>query len=283
MKMSGTSMAAGMVSGGAALLLEGGALTAKQVKLSLQLSATYMPDGLARAGLGRVNLYSARRVNNVVTSLTGVVPSVTIAGRTIKPTGLMTMSGQPLVDAALAPAGTSVIGVLELLSRWNERTQLPSRLAALRGSQILWGDQVPGQQILWGDQSLGQQILWGDQTPFGQQILWGDQSLGQQILWGDTTSGQQILWGDRTLGQQILWGDQTGGQQILWGDRTLGQQILWGDQTGGQQILWGDQTGGQQILWGDQTGGQQILWGDASFTGGNQILWGDTIRGDSKQ
>ena len=242
MKMSGTSMAAGMVSGGAALLLEGGALTAKQVKLALQLSATFMLEhGLARAGVGRVNLYSARRVNGVVMALTGVVPPVTIAGRTLKPSGLMTMGGQPLVDRALAPAGAQVIGVLELLGRWNDRSQLPSRLAALRGSQMIWGDQLPAQQMIWGDRvPLGQQMIWGDRTPFGQQMIWGDHSLAQQMIWGDQTLGQQMIWGDQTLGQQMIWGDQTTGQQMIWGDQTSGQQMIWGDQTSGQQMIWGD-------------------------------------------
>jgi serine protease AprX len=222
--MSGTSMAAAMVSGGAALLLEGGALTARQVKIALQLSAGFMPkEGVLRAGLGRVNLYSARRVNSAVTSLTGSIPSVTIAGTVVRPTGLLSNGG---IDAATAPVGTSVIGVLELLANWLNATAL-QRLTALRA-----GDLLPAEQMLWGDRSLlGQQILWGDQTPFGQQILWGDQSVGQQILWGDQTLSQQILWGDQTLGQQILWGDQTSGQQILWGDanQDQGQQILWGD------------------------------------------------------
>ncbi len=237
MMMSGTSMAAGMVSGGAALLLEGGSLTAKQVKLSLQLSATFMAeDGLLRAGLGRVNLYSARRVNGVVTSLTGVVPPVTIAGRTVRPSGIMTMGGQPLSDAALAPPGITVIGVLELLSRWNDRALLPSRLAALTGSQLNWGDQLPAQQMIWGDQlPLGQQMIWGDRTPYGQQMIWGDQSQAQQMIWGDQTSGQQMIWGDQTLGQQMIWGDQTFGQQMIWGDQASGQQMIWGDTTRGGQ------------------------------------------------
>jgi serine protease AprX len=288
MKMSGTSMAAGMVSGGAALLLEGGALTAKQVKLALQLSATFMPEeGFARAGLGRVNLYSARRVNGAVMALTGVVPSATIAGRTVKPSGLMTVGGQPLVDATLAPAGTRVVGVLELLARWNDRTQVPSRLAAIKSglldslhpSRFLLGDRLfLGEPILWGDRiPFGQQIVWGDHA-LGQQIVWGDQSLGQQIVWGDQSLGQQIVWGDQTLGQQIVWGDQTLGQQIVWGDQALGQQIVWGDQTLGQQIVWGDQTFGQQIVWGDHTTGQQIVWGDASSANANQIVWGDGVR-----
>ena len=52
--MSGTSMAAGMVSGGAALLLEGSVLTARQIKLALQLSAGFMMnEGILRAGVGR--------------------------------------------------------------------------------------------------------------------------------------------------------------------------------------------------------------------------------------
>ena len=73
MKMSGTSMAAAMVSGGAALLLEGGALTARQVKLALQLSACFMPDeGLIAPASAASTCYSARRVNNAVTALTGV-------------------------------------------------------------------------------------------------------------------------------------------------------------------------------------------------------------------
>jgi serine protease AprX len=262
MKMSGTSMAAGMVSGGAALLLEGGALTVKQVKLALQVSATFMlEDGLSRAGVGRVNLYSARRVNGVIMTLTGVVPPVTIAGRTIKPSGLMTMGGQPLVDRALAPVGAQVIGVLELLGRWNDRSQLPSRLAALRGSQMIWGDQLPALQMIWGDHApLGQQMIWGDRTPLGQQMIWGDHSLAQQMIWGDQTLGQQMIWGDQTLGQQMIWGDQTLGQQMIWGDQTLGQQMIWGD----------------------QTSGQQMIWGDANTSHANQMIWGDSIRGDGQ-
>jgi serine protease AprX len=239
--MSGTSMAAAMVSGGAALLLEGGALTSRQVKIALQLSAQFMPkEGLLRAGLGRVNLYSARRVNSAITSLTGAIPTVTIGGTVVRPSGLMTNGG---IDPLTAPVGTSVVGVLEMLANWFNLTA-PSRLAALRGGSSLLS-LVPAQQMLWGDHALlGQQMLWGDQTPFGQQMLWGDQSLAEQMLWGDQTLfGQQMLWGDQTLlGQQMLWGDQTLGQQMLWGDQTAGQQMLWGDAnpSNANQMLWGD-------------------------------------------
>jgi serine protease AprX len=282
MKMSGTSMAAAMVSGGAALLLEGAVLTSRQVKLALQLSAEFMPeDGIARAGLGRVNLYSARRVNGVFTTLTGVIPPVTIAGRTVVPSGLMMGNGQPLVDSVTAPAGTRVVGLLELVASWFDRQLIPARLTALRGSTLLRNGQLPAQQMVWGDRSLlGQQMVWGDLTPFGQQMVWGDLDLlGQQMVWGDQTLlGQQMVWGDQTLGQQMVWGDQTLGQQMVWGDQTLlGQQMVWGDQTLGQQMVWGDQTLGQQMVWGDQTYGQQMVWGD-TYTSNEQIVRGDSVR-----
>lgn len=232
MMMSGTSMAAAMVSGGAALLLEGTTLTVRQVKLALQLSATFRSnDGLLRAGTGTVNLYSARRVNGAVTALTGVIPPVTIAGRTLRPGGLAIANG--LVDKASAPVGMSAIGTLELFANWFNLA-VPPRLAALRGSQMIWGDQSSVQQMIWGDQSLlGQQMIWGDQTPFGQQMIWGDQSLGQQMIWGDQTLGQQMIWGDQTLGQQMIWGDQTRGQQMIWGDANSSNanQMIWGDST----------------------------------------------------
>jgi len=256
--MSGTSMAAAMVSGGAALLLEGGVLTARQVKLALQLSATFMPhEGLLVAGTGSVNLWSARRVNGAVQSLTSVLPSVTIGGRTVKPSGLLIGGSRSALDGVGAVAGVRAFGILEMLQGWTSTSPVPARLGMMGLLNPLMG-QTPGR-VLWGD-------LY-DRLP-GNQIIWGDHSLGQQIIWGDQTLGQQIIWGDHTVGQQIIWGDNTVGQQIIWGDQTIGQQIIWGDQTLGQQIIWGDQYG---------SAGQQIIWGDADTSNGNLIIWGESV------
>src|SRR5262249_50118204 len=63
MMLSGTSMAAPIVSGGVALLLQGTpGLTPAQVKLALQAGATYMEDaGLMAAGAGSVNFWASRQ------------------------------------------------------------------------------------------------------------------------------------------------------------------------------------------------------------------------------
>ena len=64
MQLSGTSKAAPMVSGGAALLLQGTpGMTPSQLKLALQMGATYVQDGgLMGAGAGSVNFWASRKV-----------------------------------------------------------------------------------------------------------------------------------------------------------------------------------------------------------------------------
>jgi serine protease AprX len=234
MRMSGTSMAAAMVSGGAALLLESEpTLTARQLKVTLQMTASAMHrEGLMASGTGSVNLHAARKMGSLsLSTLLGTLPTTTIGGRVVYSSGLAYLHTGAKLDQTAGYAGLRAFGLLDArrsLLGWG----LPARTAGTGAAQILWGDinmWTADQQILWGDQMLnpgGQQILWGDHVfnPAGQQILWGDHLYGP--------SGQQILWGDQTpYGQQILWGDQTtGGEQILWGDQTAaGQQILWGD------------------------------------------------------
>ena len=108
-------MAAAMVSGGAALLLEGGVLTARQVKLALQLSSTFMPEaGIARSGVGSRQLVFGAPRQRRGHDAHRVLPGVTIAGRRHR-AHRPAAPNAPL-DAATAPVGTRLIGALELLA-----------------------------------------------------------------------------------------------------------------------------------------------------------------------
>jgi serine protease AprX len=229
--MSGTSMSAAMVSGVAALLLDGGpTLTVQQVKVALQLSASFLLDeGLVAAGTGSVNAWSARRVQGVAQSALGAIPPVSIGGLSARPGGLVVSESGSLVDALAAGATLPVFTGLELLDSWLSSTPrllqrtralgLLNPLARLGATRLLFGRLA---------ETMPQQIIWSDTQPAGGlQIIWSDgwlSSAGQQIIWSDNdaTDGYQIIWSDTspTEGSQIIWSDtsRTGGNQIIWSD-----------------------------------------------------------------
>ena len=207
--MSGTSMAAAMVSGGAALLLESSpTLTARQLKVALQVTAKPMvADGLVAAGTGSVNLYSARKFS-APQELLGLLPTSTISGEFVSGSGLAYLATGAVVDMTNAGyAGRRVFGMFDIRKQpwWLSRTSLTGP------SQLVWGDYSSwtyDQQLVWGDQLMhvgSSQLVWGDQVynPSGQQLVWGDQVYspsGQQLVWGDadTTHANQLVWGDTT-------------------------------------------------------------------------------------
>jgi len=189
MQLSGTSMAAPMVSGGVALLLQGmPSLTVAQVKLILQSGSTFVPNGgLMGAGAGSVNFWSARQfaAKGLVSSVLSAVASAsgasywdagTLANRMNQGLGIRLLS---LLDAPLAFLNPSMLhyGDLNLIGLLN-----PLRLVSPK--MLQWG-QV-------GTWTNNQQIIWGDTVydPQGQQIIWGD---------ADTTDDNQIIWGDAVL------------------------------------------------------------------------------------
>jgi serine protease AprX len=208
-QMSGTSMAAAMVSGGAALLLESSpSLTVRQLKVALQVTAApKVSEGLVAAGTGSVNLYAARKFA-APQELLGLIPTTTISGQLVSGSGLTYLATGAKLDMSNAGyAGLRVFGLVDV-----RKQPYASRTSTTGPSQIIWGDMSTwtyDQQIIWGDYILntaGYQIIWGDQifNPSGQQIIWGDQIYnpgGQQIIWGDAdySNANQIIWGDNTV------------------------------------------------------------------------------------
>jgi serine protease AprX len=206
-QMSGTSMAAAMVSGGAALLLESSpSLTARQLKVALQVTASPMfAEGLIAAGTGSVNLYAARKFA-APQELLGLLPTSTISGQWVSGSGMAYLATGAKVDMTNAGyAGMRVFGLMDIRKQpwWLSRTSTTGP------SQIIWGNMSTWtyeQQIIWGNHLMetgGHQIIWGNQVfnPAGQQIIWGNDVYnpsGQQIIWGnqDTTYGNQIIWGN---------------------------------------------------------------------------------------
>jgi serine protease AprX len=193
MRLSGTSMATGVVTGGVALLLEGSPrLTSQQLKLLLQSGSTYLVrDGLMAGGAGSMNLWSSRRADengleDLLVSLPVLKDVVTAPG------GLVFWDAGGMSERIYSGTGIHLLGVFDLLGA----LLYPSSLAWDTLHVIGANSGVPSDSanhIIWGDMAYwtdSNHIIWGDSltSPEGQHITWGDTQMteGYHIIWGDT-------------------------------------------------------------------------------------------------
>ncbi len=191
-KLSGTSMATPMVSGAAALLLQGNSgMSGAQLKLALQMGATYMPTaGLMAAGAGNANFWASRKL--ATSGLTSLVTNL-VGGLTTSSTGAAFWDAGTLTNRLYGGLGMRLLSLLQLPLVWLNPSQLhvgdlnlaglTNPLAFMPKNPLIWGDVAR-----WANAQESDQIIWGSQiyNPSGQQIIWGST---------DTTDDEQIIWG----------------------------------------------------------------------------------------
>jgi hypothetical protein len=195
MRMSGSSMATGVVAGGVALLLQGSPkLTPLQVKLLVQTGSSYLPeDGLVAGGAGSVNFWSSRRASvNGLDDLLGALPL--IGGLFVQPGGATFWDRGGMSERIYDGVGINRLGLFKLVDallrpfnlQWDtlHLVGLDNPIGTTDANHIIWGDVA--------EYSDGNHIIWGDQltTPEGQHIIWGDTQMteGYHIIWGDSTT-----------------------------------------------------------------------------------------------
>ena len=203
-QLSGTSMAAGVVSGGVALLLEQSPhLRPFDTRAILEISSTFMPQvGVVGAGAGSVNLIAAvgfaakpsSAVHSIIANEVAVSSGILITNR----------------DEQLLRGRTAH------LSRGGAARIFPG----LSGASIVWGASTGGDSIVWGADA-GDSIVWGAS---GDCIVWGTGG-GDSIVWG-ASDGDSIVWGTGG-GDSIVWG-ASDGDSIVWGASAEGDSIVWG-------------------------------------------------------
>ena len=170
--LSGTSMAAPVVSGAAALLIQQHpSLTPDQVKARLMKTATKA-----------LNLYSVGIDAHDFQQYNSQSDIFTV--------------GAGYLNIAAALTNNDLV-TLPALSPAVVKNPVTRKFGITRNFSILWGDSM-----LWGDAALFGNIVFSRLAvnAADESILWGD-----SVCWGDSTSaGFSILWGDSVNGTSAL-------------------------------------------------------------------------------
>jgi serine protease AprX len=206
--LSGTSMAAPVVSGTVALMLEANPrLTPNMVKAMLQFTAqVYGNYNYMTQGAGFLNTLGAVRLARffAVGDKGDDYPNMKAWSRHIF------WGNRRVAGGVLTPGGTA----------W--------------GANIVWGDaHTPaGQNIVWGencDRADCDNIVWGN------NIVWGESDDSDNIVWGNT-DGDNIVWGNSD--DNIVWGNGDD-DNIVWGN-SGDDNITWGNSA--EDEFFGDDT-----------------------------------------
>jgi serine protease AprX len=194
LRLSGTSMAAPVVSGVVAAMIEasranhGGAqLTPNAIKAILQYTALPLQNAdVLTQGAGALNGAGA------IALAVAIDPRVATGGSWL--------------TAGVNPWTT--IGTDTLM--WSQR--------------VVWGDRVVwGNQILTNDPAWALRVVWGDRVIWGNRVVWGNSTVwddGNPSVWGS-----RVVWGDALIGE-------TCGSRVVWGDLSstvTPDHVVWGD------------------------------------------------------
>jgi len=233
--LSGTSMAAPVVAGSVALMLQANPkLTPNLVKAILQYTAQSYPGySSLRQGAGFLNTLGAVRLAQYyVAPKTGdKVPVQSVWSRQIL-WGSHRLTGGIMKPSANAWATTVVWGSAKTL--------------ATTGDNIVWGSMaLNGDNIVWGSSTSGDNIVWGTSYN-GDNIVWGSAMVGDNIVWGSDCGGadcDNTVWGSAD-GDNIVWGSCSSGDNIVWGS-SLGDNIVWGtaDADDANAVVYPDEAG----------------------------------------
>ncbi len=262
MRLSGTSMAAGVTSGVVALILQANpGLTPNALKMVLQYSS--IPVKSDDGGYADALTQGAGSINGDAVTLASTINAAADVGA-----AWLTSSVTP----------SSTIGGQTYI--WSQRMIWGNRIARGAGVideqrpswalDIVWGEGLD-DNIVWGNAD--DNIVWGNALDLDDNIVWGNNLVwgngyDDNIVWGN--GDDNIVWGNGD--DNIVWGNFDDdnivwGNNVVWGDALLGMSlddnIVWGNLD--DNIVWGN-LNDDNIVWGNLND-DNIVWGNSLFPG----------------
>jgi serine protease AprX len=263
LSLSGTSMAAPVVAGTVALMLEANpALTPNAVKGILQYTAQAgRSEHVLSQGAGLLNARGAVRLARFFAAPRRELGAMrdTIEGESIGWArhivwGNYLVTGGTPLPGSNAWEGDMPWGAL------TTRTGEPVVWGARQAKNIVWS--TSDENIVWSTHD--ENIVWS--TGDDSNIVWSTNHDGN-IVWS-TGADENIVW-STAVARNVVWGDDCGGRncaQVVWGTRTAAR--VWGAVDGDFNIVWST-FADENIVW--STGNDEnIVW---STDADGNIVW----------
>jgi serine protease AprX len=260
MRLSGTSMAAGVTTGLVALILDiNPGLTPNALKAVLEYTAipvstdAGVPADALTQGAGQINGGGAA---TLVWSLA--------AGASV---------GSKWISQSIAP--TTHIGdrnyTWAQAVLWGNRkvygVNLMTEQRPAWALSVVWGEGLglEDDNIVWGNFFNDDNIVWGNLFDDGDNIVWGN-----NVVWAN--NDDNIVWGNLfDDDDNIVWGNN-----VVWGDSLVGlsldDNIVWGNLLDDDNIVWGN-LDDDNIVWGNLFD-DNIVWGNLLD---DNIVWGNSL------
>jgi len=253
--LSGTSMAAPVVSGTVALMLQANPkLTPNLVKAVLQYTAQAYPWYKSlEQGAGFLNSLGAVRLAAFFkTARPGdKVPVQKVWSRKV------IWGNHNLAGGYITPSGnawaTNVV--------WGSSN-------TISGDNIVWGSMCPDvscDNIVWGSTDSMDNIVWG--SSFDDNIVWGSSCADagcDNVVWG-SGADDNIVWGSDCGGadcDNVVWGSADAADNIVWGSADPSDNIVWGS-TGTDTTVWATSSSAD-VTWGESSDDEAVFSDDTT-------------------
>jgi serine protease AprX len=263
LSLTGTSMAAPVVTGTVALMLQANPkLTPNLVKAIIEYTAQDMRYDPLTQGAGFLNAKGAVDLARYLKhpGQGSKYPSNALWSKTIL------WGNKKLKKGVIKPAG----------SAWKGDT-VWGATSDDEGDNIVWGTMCGDDEcdnIVWGTAAMdSDDIVWGTINDEGDNIVWGtDDGEGDNIVWGTSCGDDEC--------DNIVWGTECGGADC--------DNIVWGTQCGEgecENIVWGTQSGeDDNIVWGTECQNDEcdnIVWGTSATGDVENFVWGANSESDN--
>ncbi|HLG60119.1 MAG TPA: S8 family serine peptidase [Vicinamibacterales bacterium] len=277
LSLSGTSMAAPVVSGTVALMLEANPrLTPNAVKAILQYTAQAKSgqDVLAQGG-GFLNAKGAVRLARFFAAPQAGIGYMrdSIEGERVAWSRHI-IWGNYRVTGGVPLPGSNAWAINQTWGLLKTQTGKPVVWGAHDDQNIVWstaGDD--DNNIVWSTASDDSNIVWSTAGADDSNIVWSTAGDDSNIVWSTGADDNNIVWSTAGDDSNIVWSTATV-NNVVWGTDCGGkncQKVVWGSHKGG--TVWGTADPDQNIVWSTAAGDDSnIVWSTAGDDDSN-IVW----------